>query len=61
MRQAYTHGQRDVTDPDVLEIKAFFAVLYLAGVKMGDELNNKQQTSKSCGVTTALVRSSFLQ
>lgn len=39
IRQAYTHGQRYVTDTDVLEIKAFFAVLYLAGVKKGNHLN----------------------
>lgn len=39
MRQAYTRGQRDVSDTDVLQIKAFFAVLYLAGVKKGNHLN----------------------
>lgn len=27
MRQAYTRGQRDESDTDALEIKAFFAVL----------------------------------
>lgn len=42
MRQAYTHGQRDVTDTNVLEIQAFFAVLYLAGVKKGNHLNIKE-------------------
>lgn len=47
MRQAYTRGQRDVSDTDVLELQAFFAVLYLAGVKKGNHLNIKELWSNN--------------
>lgn len=39
MSRAYSRGVRDIPQTDNLEMKAFFGVLYMAGVKKGNHIN----------------------
>lgn len=39
MSQSYSRGERDVPQTDNSEMKAFFGVLYMAGLKKGNHLN----------------------